>query len=62
MNHAEVDDEAIEIIDVDRAEADAVIAWQHGEETDAGYDIFRKKFKIWQSRLYLRGSSGTDQD
>ncbi len=40
------DIEEIEVIEVDRTEANAIIARRHQETTDAGYESARKKLKI----------------
>lgn len=56
------DYEEQEIIDVDREEADNIIARRHSEATDAGYESARKKFKIWLSMNYPPGLTGDDND
>jgi len=45
-----------------RTQADAIIARRHGEGTDAGYDISRKKFKIWLASHYPQGLTGANED
>lgn len=38
-------------IDVDRTEANSIIARRYQDPTDAGYDSARKKLKIWLSTI-----------
>lgn len=62
MEEFEEEHEVQEIIEIDREEADNIIARRHSEATDAGYDSARKKFKLWLSENYPRGLSGVDND
>jgi hypothetical protein len=56
------DYEGQEIIDVDREEADNIIARRSSEATDAGYESARKKFKLWLSVNYPPGHTGDEND
>lgn len=62
MENIEEGPNIVDLVDIDRAEADIIIARRHGEGTDASYDSARKKFKIWLSVHNPRGLSGTDAD
>lgn len=54
--------EDIQVIEVDRSEANAVIARRHQEATDAGYESARKKLKIWLSTHHPRALTGNNGD
>jgi hypothetical protein len=62
MNVNEEEQEIIGLVDVDRQEADLVIARRHGEGTEAAYEAAMKKFKIWLSLHNPRALTGTDAD